>query len=124
MLLGVTDTNVTDLGWVSESDELVDGTEEDPDSVDRGGNLVRMQRGVNLSRVERALDESMVEPSRFRGNPSVAALLTADTEDVVVDTKRGQRKRRSRSAPVKTEAPIPATPRVEDQIAGLFRRRN
>lgn len=124
MLLGVTETNITDLGWLSEGDDPVDDASEEPDAADVGRNLVRMPRSASVSRFERALDESMTEPSRFRGNPSVAALLTAETEDVVVETKRGPRKRRARPVSAQVDAPTATAPRVEDQIAGLFRRRN
>lgn len=126
MLLGVTESSVTELGWLDVAgdndgsvgreldDELSQGRSEAPSSVTAPS---RAAFGQVLNNVFG--NEGRGKEPEFRGNPNVAALIAArDTRDVVMTSfNRGGERRGA------TVQSVPDSGRVETQVAGLMRRR-
>lgn len=168
LLLGVTDANVNELGWLDDDAQAAaDGPREVPEQSDDasamepkgarprnfkdvlGGALkgflpapLSQSPAVSASPLE-AVAPAVKNPAAFAANAGVAAMLAESTADVL------ERRRLARSpsalhlassgparklktaaspgTPDKSAAEqlveAPETPRVEDQVAGLARRR-
>lgn len=129
LLLGVTDSSVTELGWLdgnpSAERSLQTGERELDDEHEDGhtplpskSNLSRAGFGQVLGNVFRA-GERKSQDVEFRGNPNVAALIAArDTRDVVSTSQARAARGDRRVSSVEQESP-----HVETQVAGLLRRR-
>lgn len=131
LLLGVTDQNVTELGWLdgnaSAESSMQTGERDTEDLDDRGtpippNTATRAGFGQVLGNVFRA-GERKTKDAEFRGNPNVAAMIAArDTRDVVSTNysraTAGGERRSTASARSDQESP-----HVETQVAGLARRR-
>jgi flagellar biogenesis protein FliO len=122
LLLGVTEQSVSELGWLDDAGRSAEPA-DDAASPQRG----EYPQARPQSRFGDALATSLgrAEDPReapFRGNPNVAAMIAANAPEDVVYTRRGAGRTESRNAPraVAAEANYG---RVEDQVAGLARRR-
>lgn len=127
LLLGVTDSNVTELGWL-DGNASAEGSLQtgERDSGEERNELppnvnTRAGFGQVLGSVFRA-GERKAKESEFRGNPNVAALIAAhDTRDVVsTNYSRATAGGERRTPTARVEHP--SAP-VETQVAGLARRR-
>jgi flagellar biogenesis protein FliO len=121
LLLGVTDTTVSSLGWLDGPIEAPAARDAERSGPSRTLKILEGAEGDeprgNDARFRTVLDRALGEEDSaepFVGNPGVAALIAARTEDVVrpVATRR---KRRNASA---SEAEV----FVPEQVAGLLRR--
>lgn len=126
MLLGVTESSVTELGWIDvagESDSSM-GRDLDDDmpmrrteSPESSPAPSRAAFGQVLNNVFGA--DSRAKEPEFRGNPNVAALIAArETRDVVSTSLGRQSERRNKQVQADSDGG-----RVETQVAGLLRRR-
>jgi flagellar biogenesis protein FliO len=115
MLLGVTETNVANLGFIGEdAEDATPGAAPD--------NVLSLERaGVSRERFEQELDQSLSRSVSFAGNPEVASLLVEKSDDVVLNTRpvRAAPKPKAKALAVKETRAA----RVEDQVLGLLRRR-
>jgi flagellar biogenesis protein FliO len=124
LLLGVTDTSVSSLGWLDGPIDAPAGEDAEPSGSSGPSRTLKILEGAegdeprgNDSRFRTVLDRALgdqrsVEP--FVGNPGVAALIAARTEDVV---RPSASRRKRRTAAVRDAEVI-----VPDQVAGLVRR--
>lgn len=114
MLLGVTETNVANLGFIGEDgEEAISGAAPD--------NVLSLERAaVSKERFEQELDQSLSRSVSFAGNPEVASLLVEKSEDVVLNTRPVRAAQKPKAAPAVKET---RAARVEDQVLGLLRRR-
>jgi flagellar biogenesis protein FliO len=115
MLLGVTETNVTNLGL------LGDGMpEDDLDAADAAtDNVLALPHGaVSKKRFEQELENSLARAPSWSANPQVASLLVDRSEDAVVRTSSTRATGNNPAVAGETRAA-----RVEDQVLGLLRRR-
>jgi flagellar biogenesis protein FliO len=123
MLLGVTEHSVSELGWIGDAGVAPEASNEALQAAARG----EYPSARTQSRFGEALSASMgrgedARDAPFRGNPNVAALIAANAPEDVVYTRRGAGRAEPRPAPraVASEQPYG---RIEDQVAGLARRR-
>lgn len=115
LLLGVTETSVSNLGFVSDGDGAPDAA-----ALDAGDNVLPLQRGsvsVPKKRFEQELEASLSR-ANWTANPEVASLLVDRSEDVVMATRSARAPSPAPEAPKETRIA-----RVEDQVLGLLRRR-
>jgi flagellar biogenesis protein FliO len=125
MLLGVTEHSVSELGWVDDAGQAPDASSEAMQTA--LGARGEYSSARSQSRFGEALSASMgrsedARDAPFRGNPNVAALIAANAPEDVVYTRRGAGRAEPRPAP-RAVASEQALGRIEDQVAGLARRR-
>jgi flagellar biogenesis protein FliO len=125
MLLGVTESSVTELGWIDAASEHESIRERDADD---DVPVRRSEPPESIAAPSRAAfgqvlnnvfgNDSRAKEPEFRGNPNVAALIAArETRDVVTTSFSRAGERRAAVAPTNDGG------RVETQVAGLMRRR-
>lgn len=117
LLLGVTEQNINELGWI---DSLQGEGERPAEAPERPEYASRGRFGDSLAASMNRGDEVREVP--FRGNPNVAALIAANAPPDVVQTRRTPRGEGRASARASAQAEA-SYARVEDQVAGLARRR-
>lgn len=124
MLLGVTESSVTELGWIDVANEAdsVMGRDSDDDVPMRRSEPPESMAAPSRAAFGQVLNnvfgvENRSKEPEFRGNPSVAALIAArETRDVTSFSRNAERRTANAHASADNS-------RVETQVAGLMRRR-